>query len=66
VDRLRADRALAERMGAAGRRYVLDNFEWPMVIDRYLEAFHRWKKAGAEASSLEPEPAPRRRSGATG
>lgn len=45
VDRLRADRALAAKLGAAGRSYVLSNYSWPTVIDQYLAAFERWRGA---------------------
>jgi glycosyltransferase involved in cell wall biosynthesis len=48
VDRLRDDRALAQRLGAAGRGYVLSNYSWPNVIDQYLSAFERWRGPGLE------------------
>jgi glycosyltransferase involved in cell wall biosynthesis len=35
VDRLVADDELRAKMGAAGRAYVLANFTWPVLIDRY-------------------------------
>jgi glycosyltransferase involved in cell wall biosynthesis len=38
VDLLVADPDLAGALGAAGRRYVEDNYAWPAVMDRY-EAF---------------------------
>lgn len=31
----------AARMGQGGRRYVLDNYQWPRVIPRYRELFSR-------------------------
>jgi glycosyltransferase involved in cell wall biosynthesis len=36
---LRGDRAMAERMGAAGRRRVLEMFRWEQVVDRCLDAY---------------------------
>lgn len=45
VDRLRQDPELADRLGRAGRRYVLQNFTWSRVLDRYLEAFEGWRAA---------------------
>lgn len=50
LDLLRRDRALADRLGAAGRRYVQENFAWPRVLDRYLEALEGW----AAAARLRP------------
>ena len=35
----RRDRCLAERMGAAGRRLVLDRFRWEDVVDRCLAIY---------------------------
>ena len=35
LDRLLGDRELARHMGAAGRRYVLQNFEWNRIVARY-------------------------------
>lgn len=35
VDRLRSDFDLAARMGEAGRQYVLDNYQWDVVIERW-------------------------------
>lgn len=50
VDRLRAEPALAAAMGEAGRRYVLQNFSWPAVIDRYLAAFSGWRSSELNAA----------------
>jgi glycosyltransferase involved in cell wall biosynthesis len=36
---LSSDRALAERMGHAGRQRVLDRFRWDHVVDRCLDAY---------------------------
>ena len=33
------DGDLADRMGAAGRRRVVENFAWPRLTDRYLQLF---------------------------
>ena len=38
--RLEGDRALVDRMGAAGRRRVLDHFTWPAVVERCLGLYH--------------------------
>lgn len=34
VDQLRSDRGFAEKLAADGRRYVLDEYSWPVVLDR--------------------------------
>jgi glycosyltransferase involved in cell wall biosynthesis len=39
LERYRRDRCLAERMGAAGRRLVLDRFRWEDVVDRCLAIY---------------------------
>lgn len=39
IDAIRADPSLAEAMGRAGRRRVLDRFRWDQVVDRCLEAY---------------------------
>jgi glycosyltransferase involved in cell wall biosynthesis len=46
----RAD--LRERMAAAGRAYVLDNYAWPRVTARYLELVER-----IDGEPLQPAPA---------
>ncbi len=51
VDRLRSDKALAEKLGAAGRHYVLSNYSWPHVIDQYLAAFEGWRRPGLRRSA---------------
>ena len=40
ITELLADRALAERMGAAGRRRVLERFTWPAIADQTVELYH--------------------------
>ena len=37
--RLLQDGALADRMGAAGRRRAVERYAWPSLTDRYLELF---------------------------
>jgi len=37
--RLLRDGDLADRMGAAGRRHVVQHFAWPHLTDRYLQLF---------------------------
>lgn len=39
IERLRADRELALRLGAAGRRRVLEQFRWEQVVARCLDAY---------------------------
>ncbi|GAC1595680.1 MAG: glycosyltransferase family 4 protein [Acidimicrobiales bacterium] len=48
VDRVLADRELASAMGQAGRRYVEDNFAWPVVTDRYRRWLERLADPGSE------------------
>jgi glycosyltransferase involved in cell wall biosynthesis len=36
---LRADPAMAARLGDAGRRRVVEQFQWPQVVDRCLDAY---------------------------
>jgi glycosyltransferase involved in cell wall biosynthesis len=50
LDRLRADPNLADAMGEAGRRYVLTNFTWPAVMDRYVRHLAGWKAAAVRPS----------------
>jgi glycosyltransferase involved in cell wall biosynthesis len=38
LDRLRAEPATREQLGAAGREYVLDTYGWPSVRRRFCEA----------------------------
>ncbi|MGH9114515.1 MAG: glycosyltransferase [Acidimicrobiales bacterium] len=56
--RLVSDPAEAATLGARGRRYVLDNCSWPVVLDRVEEELDaldaRW-----DPSPVEPEPAGR-------
>jgi glycosyltransferase involved in cell wall biosynthesis len=37
--RLLLDPAEAERLGAAGRRYALEHFDWSVLVDRILEVY---------------------------
>jgi len=39
LDRLRSDRGLRARMGAAGRAFVLDNFEWSKTVDVMVDLY---------------------------
>jgi starch synthase len=39
MERLLADPALAARMGAAGRRRVLERFSWAAIAERTLELY---------------------------
>ena len=57
VDRLRQDAPLADAMGSAGRRYVLENYEWPLVVDRYLGALERWQRQALGPQPRETQPA---------
>ncbi|HXH07208.1 MAG TPA: glycosyltransferase family 4 protein, partial [Vicinamibacterales bacterium] len=41
LERYRADRALVERMGAAGRAAMLERFRWDDVVERCLEIYRR-------------------------
>ncbi len=51
VDRLRADRVLAAQLGRAGRDYVHENYSWPVVVEKYLEGFKRWKNEALSNAS---------------
>ncbi len=42
VELLLEDRARAEAMGEAGRRYVLDVYSWDAVLSRVCSALERW------------------------
>lgn len=37
LDRLLADRPLAQRLGEQGRRYVRANYRWPTIVERYID-----------------------------
>lgn len=41
VDRLAADPDLQRRLGEQGRRYVEDNYDWDVVLDRYQDLIDR-------------------------
>jgi glycosyltransferase involved in cell wall biosynthesis len=54
-------RELAGRMGAAGRRYVLENFSWPVVVGRYRKLIQRLRaeplpEPAAPPAGLAPPP----------
>ncbi len=36
---------LAARMGENGRRYVLANFTWEAILNRFENLIRRWKEA---------------------
>ncbi len=36
--------SLSAEMGIRGRRYVVDNYEWPLVIDRYIAAMEQFSR----------------------
>ena len=38
--RLLADESLREKMGARGRRFVVDNFTWDICVERMLAVYH--------------------------
>ncbi len=48
VERLMADRALAERMGAAARRHVSQHFTWEAAARRGLQFYRRLARPGRE------------------
>lgn len=58
VDLVLDDPDLAERMGAAGRRYVEDQYRWDVVLDRYeglldqATAAFRRRQSGTWASRV--------------
>ena len=62
LDRLVADPALAERLGVAGRRYVEDTYDWPVVLDRYEALLRRaaeaWERRRAGIGDDEDAAAP--------
>jgi glycosyltransferase involved in cell wall biosynthesis len=39
ITAIRSDASAAEAMGRAGRRWVLERFQWNQVVDRCLEAY---------------------------
>jgi glycosyltransferase involved in cell wall biosynthesis len=47
LDRFRADAALADRLGRAGRRYAEANYAWPVVMDRYEALLERTAALGS-------------------
>lgn len=49
LDRLRSDDTLATRMGAKGETYVLENFTWPRVMEKYLRALHAFRAKAWQA-----------------
>lgn len=42
LDMLLGDPGLRERMGAAGRAYVVDEHSWPRVLSRWNDAIEEW------------------------
>jgi len=46
ITELLDDRALSNRMGAAGRRRVLERFTWPAIADQTVELYHSVFEAG--------------------
>jgi len=40
LTRLLKDDSLRARMGRAGRAYVLENYQWDVIVERYLQAIH--------------------------
>jgi glycosyltransferase involved in cell wall biosynthesis len=42
---------VAKRMGEQGRRYVLENYRWPVVIGRYADLFARLEAAIAQEAA---------------
>ncbi len=44
VDWLVANPDKATRMGQNGRRYVQQNYTWPLVLDRFENAYRSWQK----------------------
>jgi len=58
---LASDPALRRRMGEAGRRRALEEFDWPVIVRRYQEL---WHALGERRRAAPPSPAlasPRRR-----
>ena len=45
VEWMRANPGLASRMGRNGQRYVLENFGWEKVLDRFECLVRRWREA---------------------
>lgn len=45
VDYLLQHPAVARKMGQNGRRYVLENYRWPHIIDQYTEIVGRMKSS---------------------
>lgn len=52
IDYLLENRNEADEMGARGRQYVLQNFSWDAVVDKYLE-FFRTQGDGSPVSQRE-------------
>ncbi len=45
VDWLKANPTLAAQMGRNGRAYVLQNYTWPLVVERFAATVTAWKQA---------------------
>lgn len=52
VDRVLRNPALAEGMGAAGRRRALEHFAWPVVVDQLEELYERLRGRDATSDGL--------------
>ena len=52
ADLLTSDRALADRLGSAGRRYVEDRYPWDTVLDRYEALLTRTMAGRADRPDL--------------
>ncbi len=52
LGRLARDPALRERLGQAGRRRVLERFDWSVVVAHYLELWERLWRAPVAAGPL--------------
>jgi glycosyltransferase involved in cell wall biosynthesis len=59
VDLLVGDPALADRMGAAGRRYVVDRYRWDAVLDGFergaATAIERFSRRSPSSSGTGPQ-----------
>jgi len=58
LDRLLARPDLRKRLAAAGREYVLTNYSWPRVTERYLRLIERIDHEPAPAGTPNPDPGP--------
>ncbi len=63
LDYLLNDQALRDRMGEAGRRYVLDNYTWPEIVRRFQAVFSDFSRTvnrftESSGSTAEPDSVP--------